>query len=29
MRAWMLDGVKAKTFVDQCWADSILPTLVE
>ncbi|HUA57006.1 MAG TPA: M20/M25/M40 family metallo-hydrolase [Candidatus Sulfotelmatobacter sp.] len=25
----MLDGVKAKSFVDQCWGDSIVPTLID
>ena len=25
----MLDGVTLKSFVDQCWGDSIVPTLVD
>src|ERR1700752_1063523 len=25
----MLDGAKLKRFVDQCWGDEIVPTLVE
>ena len=25
----MLDGAKLKKFVDQCWGDEIVPTLVE
>jgi acetylornithine deacetylase/succinyl-diaminopimelate desuccinylase-like protein len=29
MRREMLDGVKLKTYVDQCWGDSIVPTLVD
>src|SRR5580658_6092415 len=29
MRREMLDGVKLKSYVDQCWGDSIVPTLVD
>ena len=25
----MLDGVKLKSFVDQCWGDSIVPALID
>jgi acetylornithine deacetylase/succinyl-diaminopimelate desuccinylase-like protein len=29
MRVRMLDGAKLKSFVDQCWGDSIVPALVD